>query len=148
MSGFDEIVENYTLNCGHKSDIKCCELSTYDCMKKCDKYLSCGVHKCKNFCYECKNGNCQPCKIVLEKTLGCGHVTSVPCSSSEHMDKCLEPCARILDCGHSCPLLCYQDCSEAECDVVMDESDSQSKCGHTRSRKCGSDQGIFFLFFL
>ena len=142
----DETIENYTLSCGHTSDLKCSEVNTYDCMKKCEKMLSCGIHKCKNFCYECKNGKCQPCNITIEKTLDCGHVNSVPCSSSDHMDKCLELCSKLLDCGHACPLLCHQDCSEAKCDVIIDESGSQSSCGHPRTRKCGADQGMYSRF--
>ena len=65
-----------------------------------------------------------------------------PCSSSDHMDKCLEPCLKLLDCGHACHVLCYQDCSEAKCEVIVDESGSESSCGHPRTRKCGADQGM------
>ena len=49
-------------------------------MKKCDKYLSCGVHKCKNFCYECKDDGCQPCNVKVEKVLDCGHVLKGVCN--------------------------------------------------------------------
>ena len=81
-------------------------------MKKCGKSLQCGVHQCKNYCYECFQNGCPPCKIVAEKTLDCGHVIKAPCQAQFI---CLEPCAKTLDCGHQCPLKCHESCLDAIC---------------------------------
>ena len=97
----DEVIPQYDLKCGHTvKDMKCSMIENFSCMKKCDKYLSCGIHQCKNYCYECfEEGSCPPCTVQVEKSLPCGHIQVTSCQN-DLMDKCMEPCLKHLSCGH------------------------------------------------
>lgn len=138
-----EIIQEFDLECGHKvKDVKCGQLKSYACMQRCAKYLSCGLHQCKNFCYE----DCEPsCSVLARKTLDCGHLVQSACCqySAGGNDKCLEPCSRLLACGHTCPLLCHQPCGDAVCQVILPANDKlATSCGHQAFRKCGNFTAI------
>ena len=126
----DEIIEQVDLKCGHVIfDMKCSNLGHYICMKKCDKLLPCGTHKCKNYCNECtEQGNCPPCSIQIEKTLICGHIQVGPCQNDDDI-KCLHSCSKKLSCGHPCLQLCYEPCDDTKCDAII-ESTETFQCGH------------------
>ncbi len=139
----DEIIRGFKFpDCGHALafDVKCSQIETgLACQKKCDKVLPCGLHRCKNFCYECKDhGGCpSTCSSLVERACAkCGHVSMAPCLSMSN-DKCLEECKQLLHCGHKCPLKCWQDCSKAQCQVLVTDANNLSECGHQTTQICG-----------
>ena len=122
-----KIIPEYRIpKCGHNlENVTCADLIDHACMVKCKKILTCGTHRCKNYCYECQeNGGCQPCKVVIDWTLDCGHLVKISCDQGRNSSRhCYEKCQRLLKCGHSCPLLCHQSCDTALCQLCVDEVD-------------------------
>ena len=96
------------------------------CLEKCSKTRSCG-HSCLLVCgVDCAN----PANRCLEPVplqLPCAHQITVPCFAKESSQECIEPCHRILDCGHSCPGSCKQcrgdrlhlPCAERVCSRLL-----------------------------
>lgn len=130
---------NVDLPCGHhQSDLICSiNLVEFDCMSKCNRLLSCG-HNCRQFCYECKEG-CGPCPNVGLVQLTCGHSEKVPCAQLKS-HKCSQPCAKLLSCGHPCPLNCGDPCSQAKCQTLVSGSASSNlttePCSHSPKIPC------------
>ena len=60
----------------HKCQIPCCPVKKggpdpegdHLCLMECPKTLSCGVHKCADFCHF---GPCKPCKVYSREPLYC-----------------------------------------------------------------------------
>lgn len=109
-------------------------------------------------------------------TLSCGHITNVSCHVS-HKAQCVEPCEKILPCGHQCSEKCGKTCrTYCEADVEVELICSHHRivpchsrkqvqlctsncgeilnCGHVCQEKCGNICTVncqkvrFFLFFL
>lgn len=90
------------------------------------------LHPCKQYCYE----KCDDCKILVERTLNCGHEKNLPCYIDENRylcdteqedisplckhkvlrkchekvedAQCFTKCSDRLDCGHVCEQLCHK----------------------------------------
>uniref|UniRef100_A0A2S2NW97 NFX1-type zinc finger-containing protein 1 n=2 Tax=Schizaphis graminum TaxID=13262 RepID=A0A2S2NW97_SCHGA len=133
--------------CGHTSKIEC-QINPERkviCLKKCTRTMSCG-HKCK---YRCGN-ECDPkkCKelIVKEGKLACGHNKMlVYCcdadkdfdvSSQYVLDKCNEPCLKMLLCGDICSGTCGK-CKQGRLHVPCEEICNRiNPCNHTCNYPC------------
>ena len=121
-----KVISEYLIpKCGHKlENVTCADLIDHACMVKCKKILTCGTHRCKNYCYECEDG-CQPCKVTIDQTLDCGHMVKISCDKGRNdigNSRCYEKCKRLLKCGHVCPLLCHQSCdTDALCQLCVNE---------------------------
>ena len=132
--------------CG--SGILCADgLWHYSCNFVCDKYLSCGNHRCEQICHD---GSCRICPRSCNRDkngyskCACGAVTmklSVPRKSCmDPLPTCFNPCNKMLTCGtHYCTRLCHDsDC--LSCDIV---SLIPCRCGREKKNvRCG-DQRIF-----
>ena len=113
--------------CGHTQTVRCGDdVKQVVCLEKCSKTRSCG-HSCLLVCgVDCTN----PANRCLEPVplqLPCAHQITVPCFAKESSQECIEPCHRILDCGHSCPGSCKQcrgdrlhlPCAERVCSRLL-----------------------------
>ncbi|NXE92852.1 ZNFX1 protein, partial [Menura novaehollandiae] len=123
----------FRLNCGHVCTRAChpydLEHTEYRCLKPCQKVLCADGHRCPKSCYQ----PCKKCMVMVEKTISkCGHTQMVPCSIPESKFKCLEPCQKILNCGHTCSNSCGQECT-TEC---LEPVTVTLKCGHKQEVEC------------
>lgn len=101
----------------HKCNTKCCPLNQvrpnmHHCTVKCNRLLSCKLHKCDN---ECHSGKCKPCLQASfdELSCKCGKTTIFPPISCGTLPpQCPYPCSRIHECEHPVSHSCHY---EAEC---------------------------------
>ncbi|NXM50736.1 ZNFX1 protein, partial [Gymnorhina tibicen] len=124
----------FRLSCGHVCTRACHpydpEHKEYQCLKPCQKVLCADGHRCPKSCYE----PCGKCMVKVEKTISkCGHRQMVPCHIPEREFKCLEPCKKKLNCGHTCRNSCGQICT-ASC---PEQVTATLKCGHKQKVACG-----------
>lgn len=78
----------------------------YKCRKECPKECESG-HQCTKLCYE----DCGPCLFKMKKERSCGHFfPNALCSDKVEEIICERPCKRILRCGHSCSMKCFESC--------------------------------------
>ncbi|NXR63910.1 ZNFX1 protein, partial [Rhadina sibilatrix] len=123
----------FRLNCGHVCTRAChpydLEHKDYQCLKPCQKVLCADGHRCPKSCYE----PCGKCMVKVEKTIPkCGHVQMVPCHIPLWKFSCLEPCQKLLNCGHPCRNSCGQQCT-VQCPVRVTAT---LKCGHEQKVSC------------
>ncbi|NWZ37406.1 ZNFX1 protein, partial [Brachypodius atriceps] len=123
----------FRLNCGHVCTRACHpydpEHKDYQCLKPCQKVLCADGHHCPKSCYE----PCGKCMVKVEKIIAkCGHVQMVPCHVPPWEFKCLEPCQKKLNCGHTCRNSCGQPCT-LHCHVQVTAT---LKCGHKQEVSC------------
>ncbi|NXU15883.1 ZNFX1 protein, partial [Pardalotus punctatus] len=123
----------YRLSCGHVCTRAChpydLEHKNYQCLKPCQKVLCADGHRCPKSCYK----PCGKCMVKVEKTISkCGHTQMVPCHIPESEFKCLEPCQKLLNCGHTCRNSCGQGCSLPCRECVT----ATLKCGHKQKVEC------------
>ncbi|NXC85444.1 ZNFX1 protein, partial [Cercotrichas coryphoeus] len=123
----------FRLNCGHVCTRACHpydpEHEKYQCLKPCQKVLCADGHRCPKSCYE----RCGDCMVKVEKTIRkCGHKQMVPCSIPERKFKCLEPCQKKLNCGHTCRDSCGEQCT-VKC---PEQITATLKCGHKQEVSC------------
>ncbi|NXY18307.1 ZNFX1 protein, partial [Atrichornis clamosus] len=123
----------FRLSCGHVCTRAChpydLEHKEYQCLKPCQKVLCADGHRCPQSCYQ----PCGKCMVMVEKTISkCGHAQMVPCSIPESKFKCLEPCQKILNCGHACSNSCGQECP-VKCHEWVTVT---LKCGHKQQVEC------------
>lgn len=108
------VVDFRCLAMGHANRRKCCD-PLPDCEHKVAFWFArCmhdGVRKC---CVPNEVMECQ--KFVPMIFAHCGHAGTRRCIDPEETQKCTKPCERKLACGHPCPLLCFEDCSNAVSD--------------------------------
>ncbi|NWZ82733.1 ZNFX1 protein, partial [Poecile atricapillus] len=123
----------FRLSCGHVCTRVChpydLEHKDYQCLKPCQKVLCADGHRCPKSCYE----PCGKCMVKVEKTISkCGHTQVVPCHIPVWQFKCLEPCQKKLNCGHSCRNSCGERCT-VRC---PEEVTATLKCGHKQKVFC------------
>ncbi|NXB78120.1 ZNFX1 protein, partial [Donacobius atricapilla] len=123
----------FRLSCGHVCTRACHpydpEHKDYQCLKPCQKVLCADGHRCPKSCHE----PCGKCVVKVEKTIAkCGHVQMVPCHISPWKFKCLEPCQKKLNCGHTCRSSCGQECT-VHC---PEQVTATLKCGHKQEVSC------------
>ncbi|NWV10824.1 ZNFX1 protein, partial [Ptilonorhynchus violaceus] len=123
----------FRLSCGHVCTRACHpydpEHKEYQCLKPCQKVLCADGHRCPQSCYE----PCKKCMVMVEKTISkCGHRQMVPCHLPEREFKCLKPCQKKLNCGHTCSSSCGQACTA----LCGERVTVTLKCGHKQQVKC------------
>ena len=154
------------LECGHNCEKYCgTDCTLFPCSKPCVKVLSCG-HNCTNACNTICTTNClQPCLAVkacthpcvgtdgvtpkpcsaqcgdcnflVEKEVPiCKHKMRVSCSQQLASSMCIAQCERTLGCGHRCPGLCREDCSQLTCKEHIWKN---LPCGHEEKLPCPLD---------
>ncbi|XP_078317033.1 NFX1-type zinc finger-containing protein 1-like isoform X3 [Crassostrea virginica] len=118
--------------CEHKVQIPCHEIHNFrSCQSECERELGCG-HPCTLKCSQ--DCNTVPChKKVNVKHPQCGHMTTVECCSKNDFP-CTEKCSKVLKCGHTCTLKCFQDCDILRCQEMINLNHPQ--CGHMVLVKC------------
>ncbi|NXK65134.1 ZNFX1 protein, partial [Sylvietta virens] len=123
----------FRLSCGHVCTRACHpydpEHKDYQCLRPCQKILCADGHHCPKSCYE----PCGKCMVKVEKTIPkCGHTQMVPCHIPLREFKCLEPCQKKLNCGHTCRNSCGQQCT-SHC---PEQVTATLKCGHKKKVSC------------
>ncbi|KAM4622796.1 NFX1-type zinc finger-containing protein 1 isoform 2-T2 [Discoglossus pictus] len=131
----------FRLNCGHVCTRVChpydAEHKEYKCTKPCQKVLCDDGHRCQRSCFE----PCGQCMEKVEKVMPlCRHLQLVPCSISVMTYCCMEPCTKLLRCGHQCEKLCGDECEE-RCPQNITVT---LKCGHTQQIKCWKKRDMEF----
>lgn len=117
----------HRLPCGHTCSLVCHVINAdhkeYQCRKPCQKRI-CNVdgHRCRRMCYQ----DCGECSIPVSKTLPCGHIQNVPCSTKPYQFKCMAQCETRLPCGHMCQSLC----GERHTEVCQHSVKKTFRCGH------------------
>ena len=122
--------------CGHHCEKACHNYNCKEeiCTKICGKINpNCALltHKCKKLCSK----ECGPCEEKVKIKLQCGHEIECECSKSKNPQKikCLEPCNKLLKCGHQCKLKCYEDCESKPC---MELIEKKLSCNHIQQVSC------------
>ncbi|NXT07482.1 ZNFX1 protein, partial [Prunella fulvescens] len=123
----------FRLSCGHACTRACHpydpEHKQYQCLKPCQKVLCADGHRCPKSCYE----PCGKCMVKVEKTIPrCGHIQMVPCHIPAWEFKCLEPCQKKLNCGHTCKSSCGELCTMS----CPEQVTATLKCGHEQKVSC------------
>ena len=144
-----ELVEKAIPKCSHIDTVPCyITTDVWKCTKPCEKILKCG-HKCKGKCSEqCLLYSCQE---LISISLPCKHKMTVKCCDKEVifvkiiLDKleyrCLEPCTKILACGHPCKEKCSDHCT-VKCSVQVNYYCSN---GHESKTRCCEVQKTNFV---
>ncbi|KAG5674339.1 hypothetical protein PVAND_004314 [Polypedilum vanderplanki] len=133
-----------------------CSQQFWTCSEKCDKKLSCGIHKCEGICHE----ECPPCKEKSIKRCFCGQKTKeIKCEQEAW--SCDKICKKPLSCGnHFCEKKCHGNecgqcpfgferscfcgkqifevlnCNEQQLDSCGDTCLKQLPCGHQCFSRC------------
>jgi len=119
------------LPCGHTCSLMC---HPYDhrlvvCIKRITVTRPCGHTVSNKIC----NEELGPCEEIIIRTLPCGHTQPIPCYIEDWSTmSCKAPCARLLKCGHPCPLKCVEKCPK-KCHVVVSK---EMDCGHCVNVEC------------
>ncbi|KAJ2949110.1 hypothetical protein O0L34_g6049 [Tuta absoluta] len=123
--------------CGHKCPRPCHvidrEHTKIKCLEKCKKVLCDLGHTCPLKCWQ----RCEPCKVLIEKELPCGHKKRLQCHVDEadpHVRCDVEHDVILPACGHKAKKCCSDVlenvlCS-GRCKVRVEP------CGHSCGRKC------------
>ena len=125
-----------TLLCGHEKVLPCFKdpIIFYfknKCDSDCDKVLDCG-HPCSKKCKE----RCR-CNTTIEIERPCGHRVLVLCPEKSNPPPCIMKCSRkLLDCGHECPGLCYEECRSYRCELLVEKL---LPCDHKQILPCHFD---------
>ena len=99
-------------DCGHRNSRRCC-----DAQPECEVIVPFAFPKCGHPGMRkcCVPDRALKCEVYVPMRFkDCGHEGTRRCADSEASQKCTKPCARLLACGHPCPLLCHEPCSLAE----------------------------------
>ncbi|KAL7043008.1 hypothetical protein ACKWTF_001359 [Chironomus riparius] len=100
-------------SCGrHKCNNVCCIDIDHTCMQNCNRMLDCQLHKCQRTCHI---GNCAPCHRVSfdELSCECGQtIVYPPVHCGTVIKDCSNKCTRRHKCGHPVGHNCH---SEPEC---------------------------------
>ena len=106
--------------------------SEVPCQLQCTELLQCG-HLCQETCS-------QPCtvrcKVLVDRSLPCGHKYKILCYQNPRKVSCPEPCKKILDCDHECSGTCG-DCQGGRLHTQCQyECGRQLVCGHICKFPC------------
>lgn len=124
----------FRLDCGHVCTRVChpydVEHKVYKCPKNCERILCDDGHQCPLVCHQ----NCpKKCPVRVEKVIPqCLHTQKVPCHQDPSTYRCLEPCQKLLPCGHRCRAKCGDPCTE----MCQEMVDLTLRCGHTQKDAC------------
>lgn len=124
----------FRLDCGHVCLSVChpydVEHKKYKCPKNCERILCDDGHKCPHLCHqECP----EQCPTDVQKVIPqCLHAQKVPCHQDPSTFRCLQPCEKLLPCGHLCQARCGDPCTE-RCQVKINLT---LRCGHTQKNAC------------
>ena len=158
-----EDVEKVLPCCERKMLVQCREeIGKDECRFPCQEKLECG-HPCTN---KCGKPHTSVCKIVVSKTLPCGHVKDLYCCVNIDTIACTCHCKTVLPCGHGCKNTCAEPhtpkCAEivnyeckyghktiAPCHRIHTKEGTQCRhkchkklaCGHTCSGSCSECRG-------
>jgi len=94
-------------NCTHECRAPCHgKISCPPCSQPCQ--VSCHHSKCAKSCQE----PCAPCAEICRA--GCDHhgYCQLPCAVPCNLLPCSERCMKTLNCGHQCPSICGERCSD------------------------------------
>ena len=150
----------FTLKCGHKCPRKCYQrcseshtrlcteeiekrlpcckrillvqcredIELVKCPFPCQEKLKCG-HHCTN---KCSDPHTSVCKVLVDKTLPCGHVQNLHCGVNIDTIQCFRHCKTVLLCGHGCKNRCVEP-HTSECQEIVNY-----KCnyGHKATAPC------------
>ena len=127
-----KVVCNKSLPCGHKKDLLCYQnpIRYSQCNSNCNKVLECG-HPCSKKCHE----KCH-CNTIIDLELSCTHLVRILCALKDQPPRCVEECCRDLECGHKCPGLCYKDCGNYRCKILVEKL---LPCDHKKTIPCYVD---------
>ncbi|KAG8227287.1 hypothetical protein J437_LFUL004836 [Ladona fulva] len=124
------------LPCGHACRLKCHvgddpDHNKYKCLRPCGrKKLNCNQeHLCEKKCFE----ECSHCTSKLKRKLpNCDHFHTMECSTDASSIVCQKKCYRMLECGHLCPLRCFEECGGCKVVVVK----KIEECNHEVNIEC------------
>ncbi|XP_048562308.1 NF-X1-type zinc finger protein NFXL2 isoform X2 [Triticum urartu] len=98
------VVPNARCFCGAHREPRRCAHQRYSCKGKCNKRLSCELHRCP---VDCHDGPCPPCAVRGNHKCECGE-TMVERLCSERVFQCKRECSGMLECGkHRCERGCH-----------------------------------------
>ena len=127
--------------CERKLSVECCEnIAKVKCPFPCQEKLDCG-HSCTN---KCNTPHTSFCKVVVSKTLFCGHVKDLYCGVDTDSIKCALYCKTVLACGHGCKNTCNEP-HTSECAEIVSYECSY---GHSTTAPCHrihSNQGAICI---
>ena len=94
------------------------------------------ITKPEEISYESPEGGCR--NVCSSKIPLCGHLCPRICHNDDpnhESVKCKQPCEKKCALGHSCRMLCYQNCPL--CTVVIKK---KLQCNHEHEVKCGDEK--------
>uniref|UniRef100_A0A0A9CQN6 RING-type domain-containing protein n=1 Tax=Arundo donax TaxID=35708 RepID=A0A0A9CQN6_ARUDO len=98
------VVPNARCFCGAHREPRRCAHQRYSCAGKCNKRLSCGLHRCL---VDCHDGPCPPCAVRGNHKCECGDTMEERLCSGR-VFQCKRECGGMLDCRkHRCERGCH-----------------------------------------
>ena len=122
-------VEKILPCCERKLSVECCEnIAKVKCPFPCEEKLDCG-HPCTN---KCNTPHTSFCRVVVSKTLPCGHVKDLYCGVDIDTIKCTLHCKTVLSCGHGCK----NTCDEPHTSECAEKVSYECNYGHSTTAPC------------
>lgn len=105
----------------------------FSCNDVCDRPFDCGLHSCKKACHpqDSSPAHCPKSPdSVTRCPCGKTRLTDIPgftprTSCEDPIPNCLEPCGKMLPCGHSCDQICHT----GPCGTCMRRVPIACQCG-------------------
>ena len=120
--------------CGHQCP-RTCHILDQDhenvkCLQPCIKILCEFDHVCPKRCYE----ECEPCKVLMTKTLPCSHVHDLFCHLKPNDFLCTTAVERIIpNCEHKNLMPCFLKPEKWKCQT---KCETRLDCGHMCKNTC------------
>ena len=128
--------------CGHMQEKFCHQdIADIQCKARCEKECKLAGHPCPLKCHQA----CGQCRMMVTKTLACGHTTKIQCSESSADLACREPCTNTLRCGHKCPSTCGQPCLNEQCTESIEIT---LRCSHKFWILCSKKNNVSYRLTL
>ncbi|XP_070575232.1 NFX1-type zinc finger-containing protein 1-like [Ptychodera flava] len=123
-------------SCGHLQMVPCYQdPGSFKCRKSCQKKCENG-HPCPLLCFK----GCDKCIIKVEKQIPkCGHIQNVPCYQDPADFDCKQPCPKMCERKHPCPLQCFEGCKD--CTVSVQKL--LPICNHEQKMRCSQNPSEF-----